>query len=202
MAGADDRFVKRWARRKHEGRHGKAQPAAQPAGESASPESAKASPEAGGAEGTPAELPDIESLDKDSDYTVFLKDGVPEHLRLRALRKLWRSDPVLSFIDGLDDYDEDFRKVHLVAERLARLRARAGKGGLKRGAEKAEEGDRRPAEGGEAAGGTSPEEGTESVAGATPEGEGERETDDDRAAEADADVFAAAEGRTTPEKPG
>ena len=191
MAGADDRFLKRWARRKHEGRHGKAQTAAQPAGESAPPESAKASPESGGAEGTPAELPDIESLDKDSDYTVFLKDGVPEHLRLRALRKLWRSDPVLSFIDGLDDYDEDFRKIHRVAERLARLRARAGKGGLKR-----------PADGGEAAGGTSPEEGTQSVAGATPEGEGETKTDDDRAAEADADVFAATEGRTMPEKPG
>ncbi len=203
MAGADDRFVKRWARLKREGRHGKAQPAAQPAGESASPESAKASPEAGGAEGTPAELPDIESLDKDSDYTVFLKDGVPEHLRLRALRKMWRSDPVLTFIDGLDDYDEDFRKAHLVADRLARRRlAKAAKDKVKRGAEKAEEGDRRPAEGGGATGGTSPEEGTESVAGATPEGEGETETDDDRAAEADADVFAAAEGRTTPEEPG
>ena len=55
-----------------------------------------------------ADLPDIETLDKDSDYTGFLRDGVPEKLKKLALRKLWLSDPVLANLDGLNDYDEDF----------------------------------------------------------------------------------------------
>ena len=41
-------------------------------------------------------LPDIDSLDKDSDYTVFMGEGVPEHLKRLALRKLWLSDPAPS----------------------------------------------------------------------------------------------------------
>jgi hypothetical protein len=58
-----------------------------------------------------ADLPDIETLDKDSDYTVFLRDGVPESLKKLALRKLWLSDPVLANLDGLNDYDEDFGSI-------------------------------------------------------------------------------------------
>ncbi|MEE9194622.1 MAG: DUF3306 domain-containing protein, partial [Alphaproteobacteria bacterium] len=49
------------------------------------------------------------TLDKDSDYSVFMKEGVPEQLKKLALRKLWRSDPVFAVLDGLNDYDEDFR---------------------------------------------------------------------------------------------
>ncbi len=108
MAGTDEHFLRRWSRLRQGDRPPKEQPVAEPTGESASPESTKASPEAGGAEGTPAELPDIESLDKDSDFTVFLKDGVPERLRGLALRKLWRSHPAFAVIDGLDDYDDDY----------------------------------------------------------------------------------------------
>src|SRR3546814_9494628 len=40
-----------------------------------------------------ADLPPIESLDKDSDYTAFLRAGVAPELRKQALGKLWRSDP-------------------------------------------------------------------------------------------------------------
>ena len=108
MAGTDEHFLRRWSRLRQADRPPKEQPVAEPTGESASPESTKALPEAGGAEGTSAELPDIESLDKDSDFTVFLKDGVPERLRGLALRKLWRSNPAFAVIDGLDDYDDDF----------------------------------------------------------------------------------------------
>ena len=50
----------------------------------------------------------MDELDKDSDYTPFLADGVPQDLARMALRKLWRSDPVFAFRDGLDDYDEDY----------------------------------------------------------------------------------------------
>lgn len=65
----------------------------------------------------PADLPDIDSLDKDSDYTGFLKEGVPAKLRHMALQKLFRSDPVLAVLDGLNDYDEDFTLAK-VAEKI------------------------------------------------------------------------------------
>ncbi len=45
----------------------------------------------------------------DSDFTVFMKRGVPETLKNAALRKLWRSNPDLAVLDGLNDYDTDFR---------------------------------------------------------------------------------------------
>ena len=77
----------------------------------------------------PDELPDIASLDKDSDFSVFLRQGVPEELRRRALRVLWRSDPVLANLDGLNDYDEDFTIVHTVADAV-RTAYKVGKGYL------------------------------------------------------------------------
>ncbi len=60
------------------------------------------------------DLPPIESLDKNSDYSVFLKQGVPEKLQRLALRKLWRFTAGVP--DGLDDYDEDYTIVEMVAE--------------------------------------------------------------------------------------
>jgi hypothetical protein len=60
-----------------------------------------------GEETTP-ELPAVESLDYDSDYSGFMSEGVSDELRNLALRRLWRSNPVLANLDGLNDYDEDF----------------------------------------------------------------------------------------------
>jgi hypothetical protein len=64
----------------------------------------------------PADLPDIESLDKDSDYTVFMQEGVPDALRNLALRKLFASNPALAVLDGLNDYDEDYSKLGIVTQ--------------------------------------------------------------------------------------
>ncbi len=55
-----------------------------------------------------AEAVDLETLSYDSDYELFLKKGVPEELKNQAMRKLWRSNPVLANVDGLNDYDENF----------------------------------------------------------------------------------------------
>jgi hypothetical protein len=66
----------------------------------------------------PEDLPDIETLDKDSDYTPFMQDGVPEWLRRVALHKLWLSDPLLANLDGLNDYDEDFSAIGTVAREI------------------------------------------------------------------------------------
>jgi hypothetical protein len=65
-----------------------------------------------------AEAVDLEALSFDSDYSVFLKKGVSTDLKNAALRKLWRSNPVLACVDGLNDYDEDFRTVQTLADGL------------------------------------------------------------------------------------
>lgn len=57
---------------------------------------------------TEADLPAIDGLTAQSDFTVFLKNNVPEGLRKAALRKLWVSDPVLANLDRLNDYDDDY----------------------------------------------------------------------------------------------
>lgn len=53
-------------------------------------------------------LPQPEALQKGDDFSGFMKLGVPDHLRRRALRCLWRSNPVLANLDGLLDHGEDF----------------------------------------------------------------------------------------------
>ncbi len=61
-----------------------------------------------------AEAIDLDDLTADSDMSVFLKDGVPELLKKRALSKLWRTSPVFANIDGLVDYDDDFADPSLI----------------------------------------------------------------------------------------
>ncbi len=58
-----------------------------------------------------AKLPPVETLSYDSDFKPYLASGVPEGLRREALRKLWRSNPMLANLDGLNDYDEDYSLV-------------------------------------------------------------------------------------------
>jgi len=53
-------------------------------------------------------LPEPESLGPGDDFSAFLSKAVPEHLRKRALRRLWTTNPVLANLDGLVDYDDDF----------------------------------------------------------------------------------------------
>ena len=87
------------------------------------------------------DLPPIDGLDKDSDYTPFLGDGVPEKLARAAMRKLWRSDPIFAFRDGLDDYDGDYTIVETIAKavtsKAGKAKAKAKKAKAKAGAKKA-----------------------------------------------------------------
>lgn len=53
-------------------------------------------------------LPDPDTLVQGDDFKVFMSDVVPQRIRQRALRKLWRSNPVLACVDGLNDYDDDY----------------------------------------------------------------------------------------------
>ncbi len=54
---------------------------------------------------TPPELPPLESLGEDSDYSAFMGEGVPQDLRQKALKF---HSPKFNVRDGLDDYDWDF----------------------------------------------------------------------------------------------
>ncbi|MQQ10230.1 DUF3306 domain-containing protein [Epibacterium sp. SM1979] len=64
------------------------------------------------------ELPDPETLKEGDDFKVFLTDAVPARIRTRALRRLWRVNPVLANVDGLIDYGEDFTDAALVMENM------------------------------------------------------------------------------------
>ncbi|WP_457646041.1 DUF3306 domain-containing protein [Profundibacter sp.] len=56
------------------------------------------------------DLPDPETLQPSDDFTGFMQAAVPERIRKLALRRLWRSNPVLANVDNLVDYGEDFTK--------------------------------------------------------------------------------------------
>lgn len=53
-------------------------------------------------------LPDPDTLKLGDNFAAFMARAVPEHLRRRALRKLWVSNPVLANLDGLVEYGEDY----------------------------------------------------------------------------------------------
>ncbi|MCV2886780.1 DUF3306 domain-containing protein [Ruegeria aquimaris] len=64
------------------------------------------------------ELPDPDTLQPGDDVARFMSDLVPDRLRRRALRRLWRLNPVLANVDGLVDYGEDYTDAALVVENL------------------------------------------------------------------------------------
>lgn len=53
-------------------------------------------------------LPNPETIELGTDITGFMRKEIPEFLRRKALRGLWKSNPVLAVLDGLNDYDEDY----------------------------------------------------------------------------------------------
>ena len=67
----------------------------------------------------PAELPAVESLSFDSDFSLFLQPKVDEQLRRQALKKLF-SDPRFNVMDGLDVYIDDYGKPDPIAPELVR----------------------------------------------------------------------------------
>ncbi len=85
-------FLSRWSKRKEEVRaEAQAPRPVQPA-----------------APATPApDLPPVEKLDMDSDYSGFFHPKVDEALRRTALKKLF-SDPHFNIMDGLDTYIDDY----------------------------------------------------------------------------------------------
>ncbi|VAV97371.1 hypothetical protein MNBD_ALPHA07-2228 [hydrothermal vent metagenome] len=75
-------------------------------------------------------LQDPDTMQPGDDFTAFMQSAVPERLRRRALRTLWRSNPVLANVDDLVDYGEDF-KAESIAGAVIKTAYQVGKGMLK-----------------------------------------------------------------------
>ncbi len=117
------------------------------------------------------ELPDPDDLAAGDDFAAFMRAAVPEHLRRRALRRLWLSDPVLANLDELLDYGEDYTRGPGVVETV-RTAYRVGRGML---------GDEESAPAAPGDGEAATEAATEATTGPAAQGAGE-----DRSAIADA----------------
>ena len=113
-------FLTRWSRRKDASRKGETLPEPTDDADGEALEAADtlqdappaADPATGDEEASPPaetepDLPPLESLGADSDYSAFMAEGVPQDLRQKALKKLFHS-PKFNVRDGLDDYDWDF----------------------------------------------------------------------------------------------
>ena len=59
-----------------------------------------------------------EELQSAEDVQEFLKSALPQRLKTRAMRRLWRLNPVLANLDGLVDYGEDYTDAATVIENL------------------------------------------------------------------------------------
>ncbi|MDA8586014.1 DUF3306 domain-containing protein [Rhodobacteraceae bacterium] len=87
-------------------------------------------------------LPVPESLGLGDDFSVFMSKVVPDRLRRRALRVLWRSNPVLANVDMLVDYGEDFTDNAMCVENM-QTTYQVGKGMLKHVQEMARQAEER-----------------------------------------------------------
>lgn len=76
------------------------------------------------------DLPDPDEMEHTEQVQTLLKSTVPQRLKTRALRRLWRLNPVLANVDGLVDYGEDFTDAATVVENL-QTTYQVGKGMLK-----------------------------------------------------------------------
>jgi hypothetical protein len=101
----DKGFLARWSQRKRGAKQPEreapladAEVGAEPAPEAESPE-----------EFDLTSLPSLDELTPTTDITMFLRKGVPEHLRNAALRKSWALDPAIrNYVNPALDYAYDW----------------------------------------------------------------------------------------------
>lgn len=88
------------------------------------------------------DLPDPEAMKMGDDFSVFMAKAVPDRIRRKALRTLWRSNPVLANVDMLVDYGEDFTDKATVIDNM-QTAYQIGKGMLKHVEEMARQAEER-----------------------------------------------------------
>ena len=132
--GSPERFsLSRWSRRKLAA--ATEPPAPAPAAPGIVPAPAT------GVSGPPAavELPPVESLTFESDFTAFLRPEVDDKVKRAALKQLFR-DPRFNVMDGLDTYIDDYTKADpippdMLADLLQRGFGRAPEAGQEEAAD-------------------------------------------------------------------
>lgn len=141
-------FLSRWARRKNAASTGAPEPeleelqaeAERQAVEERAEQEAQATAEELrlAANREAAEAVDLETVDEATDFTVFMKEGVPTALRQMALKKLWRTHPIFGVLDGLNDYDQDFNVTHTILTKFESA-WKVGKGYAKKSKEEVQQ---------------------------------------------------------------
>ena len=101
----DESFLARWSRRKQAPAEMRAREDVRMEPESA----ASGPPEAAAPAAPPPDLPPIESLTADSDFSRFMRPDVAPASRNAAVKKLF-ADPHFNVMDGLDTYIDDYTK--------------------------------------------------------------------------------------------
>ncbi|MSP96273.1 MAG: DUF3306 domain-containing protein [Betaproteobacteria bacterium] len=96
-------FLSRWSRRKLESNPSAAQAALQPVAEGA----AQAAPLPDSDPAPAQELPPVDSLTPESDFTAFMQPQVESGVKRAALKQLFK-DPHFNVMDGLDTYIDDY----------------------------------------------------------------------------------------------
>lgn len=134
-------------------------------------------------------LPDPDTLVQGDDFKVFMEKAVPDRIRRRALRTLWRSNPVLANVDMLVDYGEDFTDAAMAVENI-QTAYQVGKGMLKHVEEMARQAEEKEMAA-EDAEGMAEADDTSSDADQTAEDQGAETADTER----DTPVLAACESR-------
>lgn len=117
-------FLSRWSKRKQDAK------AAKPVEEANRP--AAPPPEGEGAvtaAAPPPELPAIDSLGAESDYSAFLGKDVAPELRQQALLRLWASNPSLMAPEIMDLHMGDYTGGTVMGE-VVKTAWRLGKGVL------------------------------------------------------------------------
>lgn len=110
-SGDGEPFLNRWARRKSVARTGgDADTAADesPIEGQEITDAAAAGEDSQAPELTDENMPTLDSIDENTDMSGFFSPKVTQAVKKAALRKFFHS-PAFNIVDGLDDYDEDFR---------------------------------------------------------------------------------------------
>jgi hypothetical protein len=103
---SEDKFLKRWSRRKQEARANAALPEAalRDDVQSAPPPAIKDEE----FEFDLSSLPPIDSITSATDIKAFLRGGIPQELTRAALRRAWNADPAIREFVGLAENAWDF----------------------------------------------------------------------------------------------
>ena len=118
----DESFVGRWSRRKRaepEKRTVEDTQVAHEQEQQRAADVAARAPVAPAPVTAPADLPAIDTLTPESDYSRFMQADVPLASRNAAMKKLF-TDPHFNVMDGLDTYIDDYTKFDPIPESMLR----------------------------------------------------------------------------------